>query len=175
MRKRLILIILLIIVLAVILLLFTELFLMGKVKNAELDSAAWSSGGGMTGGHRSAELKRDGGRAVLVIESREWHNSDLTRVTYTLGEEVLDELKTLIIKARVPILSKRSYSKTFALDGDTSTFRCSFSSGSYYSVSSQQRMLPSENDRFYALRDYLYSLASGEGVTEIIPGDQVKN
>ena len=175
MKKRIIIIVIILAVLAAAILGGRRLLLVSRLKNKELLSAAWSVGGGMTGGHSSIEIKLDGENAVIVTESQEWHNSDLTRTTYTVSADVLAELKELIIKAKVPVLEKRGMSKMIALDADTYHFRCRFEGGNYYSVSQDQKMSSGEAQKIMDIRDYLYSLTKGEGTTEIIPADSQGN
>ncbi len=125
----------------------------------------------MTGGHSSVEIRLEGDKAILVTEEQEWHNSDLTKVTYTLPADVMDKLKDLIIDADVPTLSKRGMSDIFAYDAATYSFSCYFEGVDYYSVSQNQKKSGAEADKLYAIRTYLYSLAQqNEGVTEIIKG-----
>ena len=142
-----------------------------RLKSKDLLKVRWGYGGGMTGGHSSIEITRDGENAVIVTEEQEWHNSDLMRVTYTVSAEVLENLKDLIIKANVPALDKRGMSKNFAYDAETFSFSCSFEGYIYYTVSQNQKRSADESKRLLEIRDYLYSLKKGEGVTEVIPGN----
>ena len=141
-----------------------------KLKNKDLLKVRWGYGGGMTGGHSSIEIRRDGDNAIIVTEEQEWHNSDLTRVTYTVSADVLDELKDLIIKANVPALDKRGFSRYIAYDAETYSFSCSFEGGNYYSVSQNQKSSASESRLLLDIKDYMYSLTKGEGETEVIQG-----
>lgn len=175
MKKRIILFVLILAVLAAAILGGRRLLLVSRLKNKELLSASWSVGGGMTGGHSSIEIRRKDEKAIIVTENQEWHNSDLTRTTYTVPADVLAELKELIIKAKVPMLEKRGMSKMIALDADTYHFRCSFDDGKYYSVSQDQKMSSREAQKMMEIRNYLYSLTKGEGTTEIIPGGSQGN
>ena len=175
MKKRIIIIIIILVVIAAAFLGGRELLLVSGLKNKELISAAWSIGGGMTGGHSSIEIKRDGQNAVIVTESQEWHDSDLIRVTYTVSADVLDGLKQLIIAAKVPVLEKRGMSDMIAYDADTYHFRCTFEGNHYYSVSEYQKKTSDEARKLLAVRDYLYSITKGEGITEIIPENNPDN
>ena len=174
MKKRILLIALAVIVLAAAVVGGYNMIIMSRLRSLTLESARWFCGGGMNGGHTSIDIRRDGDHAVAVTESQEWHNSDLEKVTYTLPLEVMDQIKDLIAKNNLNALSRRGYSKTIALDADTSSFSCFFKEGYGFSVSQNQKKTAAESKRFYEVRDLLYSLVEGvEGVKETLPGDQV--
>ena len=168
--KKLFIIIGILVIIACVVLAAYYMIPLQKIRNKELQKVRWSYGGGMTGGHSSIEITREGENAVIVTENQEWHNSDLTRITYTVSASVLDDLKDLIIKANIPAQSRRGYSKMLALDAETYTFSCSFEGYNYYSVSQNQKRSASEAKKLLEIRDYIYGLAKGEGVTEVIPG-----
>ena len=84
------------------------MILMSRLNALTLKKARWSCGGGMTGGHTSLEIKLEGDHAVAVAEKQEWHNSDLERTTYILPAEVMDQLKALIIKNKLNVLSRKA-------------------------------------------------------------------
>ncbi len=146
------------------------MIVMSRLNALTLKKAQWSCGGGMTGGHTSLEIRLEGDHAVAVAEKQEWHNSDLERTTYTLPAEVMDQLKDLIIKNKLNVLSRRGYSKMIALDADTDHFYADFTEGYGFGVSQEQKKSPAESKRFYEVRTFMYDLIKdAEGVTEIIP------
>lgn len=168
--KKSIIIVLTIIVLAAAILGGYHMIVMSRLNALTLIKVRWSCGGGMTGGHTSLEIKLEGDHAVAVAEGQEWHNSDITRTTYTLPAEVMDRLKDLIIKNKLNTLSKRGYSKIRALDADTDHFYADFKEGYGFGVSQEQRMSTAESKRFYEVRTFMYDLIKdAEGATEIIP------
>ena len=146
------------------------MIVMSRLNALTLRKARWSCGGGMTGGHTSLEIRLEGDHAVAVAEKQEWHNSDLERTTYILPAEVMDQLKDLIIKNKLNVLSRRGYSKMIALDADTDHFYADFNEGYDFGVSQDQKKSPAESKRFYEVRTFMYDLIKdAEGVTEIIP------
>ena len=172
MLRRILIIAGIIVLIMAIVMIAMNIIVMSDSRNHKIISAYWSVGGGMTGGHTSINIRRIGDEAVVVTESQEWHNSDLVKTEYKLSEDVFEELEELVYKARIPVLSRRGYTKMFALDGDTFSFSCYYDNGHSYSVSQTQRRSNAETKKLMAIRDYLYSLTGGEGVTEVIPGDQ---
>ena len=172
--KKLITMALIIIVLAAAILGGYQMILMSRLNALTLKKARWSCGGGMTGGHTSLEINLEGDHAVAVAEKQEWHNSDLERTTYILPAEVMDQLKALIIKNKLNVLSRRGYSRMIALDADTDHFYADFTEGYSFGVSETQKKTPAESKRFYEVRTLMYDLIKdAEGVTEVIPADQV--
>ena len=146
------------------------MIVMSRLNALTLKTARWSTGGGMTGGHTSLEIRLEGDHAVAVAEKQEWHNSDLERTTYILPASVMKDLKDLIIKNKLNVLSRRGYSKLQALDADTDHFYADFNEGYSFGVSQEQKKSPAESRRFYEVRTFMYDLLKGaEGVTEIIP------
>ncbi|MBQ1712729.1 MAG: hypothetical protein II024_05825 [Firmicutes bacterium] len=168
--KKLILILLIIVVLAAAVLGGYQMIVMSRLNALTLRKARWSCGGGMSGGHTSLEIRLEGDHAVAVAEKQEWHNSDLERTTYILPAEVMDQLKDLIIKNKLNVLSRRGYSKMIALDADTDHFYADFTEGYDFGVSQDQKKSPAESKRFYEVRTFMYDLIKDtEGVTEVIP------
>ena len=168
--KNLILIVLAIIVLAAAIAGGRQMIVMSRLNALKLSSASWSTGGGMSGGHTSLEIKLDGDHAVAVYERQEWHNSDTERTTYILPAEAMEQLKDLILKNRLNALSKRGYSDVRALDADTSHFYARFTEGYSFGVSQEQKMTRAESAKFYEVRTFMYDLIKDvEGTTEIIP------
>ena len=146
------------------------MIVMSRLNALTLRKARWSCGGGMSGGHTSLEIRLEGDHAVAVSEKQEWHNSDLERTTYILPAEVMEQLKDLIIKNKLNVMSRRGYSKMIALDADTDHFYADFNEGYSFGVSQDQKKTPAESKRFYEVRTFMYDLIKdAEGVTEIIP------
>ena len=82
----------------------------------------------------------------------------------------MDQLKDLIIKNKLNVLSRRGYSKMIALDADTDHFYADFTEGYDFGVSQDQKKSPAESKRFYEVRTFMYDLIKDtEGVTEVIP------
>jgi len=173
MKKRIIIIAGAIIVIAAAVLAGRNMILNGRIKNKELISARWGVGGGMSGGHSSVEIKKDGDNTIVIREEQSWHNSDLIRTTYIVSSDAMDKLKQRIIEARVPVLSKRGMSSLMILDGDTYSFSCSFEGYLSYSVIEGQKKSSAEEDKLMRIRDLLYGLTEleYESTTEVIPGD----
>lgn len=171
--KKLMLILLAVIVLAAVVAGGYQMIVMSRLSALTLERARWSCGGGMNGGHTSLEIRLEGDHAVAVAEKQEWHNSDLERTTYILPAEVMTQLKDLIVKNKINVLSRRGYSKIRALDADTDHFYADFSEGYYFGISEEQKKTPAESKKFYEVRTFMYDLIKdAEGKTEIFPDGQ---
>ena len=135
-----------------------------KYRNDTLKSVSVSTGGGMLGGHRGAELRREkDGSVVLKISRRETHADREETTTYRVDEKAFDELHEIIQKYQLYRASKRPYSKMQVMDGDTTSLSVSYTKGSF-SISDNQVLSRKMKEGFGKAEAYLYSLANGEGV-----------
>lgn len=165
--------ILILLILAAVIMGGYDMILKSRLSGLDLTYARWSKGGGMTGGHSSITFTKEADGVKVVTEEQEWHNSDLTRVTYTLPAQAMEQLKDLIIKNRINVLARRGYSDVRMLDGDTSSLSCSFGHDYSFYVHQEMKKSAAESRRFYEVRTLMYDLINGaEGVTEVIPGEQ---
>ena len=172
--RKLIIMILVLLVLAAAVLGGSEMIIKSRLSGLDLTYVRWSSGGGMSGGNRSITFIKEAEGVKVVTEEQKWHNSELTKVTYTLPSKAMEQLKELIIKNRINVLARRAYSNFRMLDGDTSSLSCSFGHDYSFYVHQEMKKSAAESKRFYEVRALMHELIKdAEGVTEVIPGDQV--
>lgn len=140
-----------------------------RFKNEALEYCRVSTGGGMLGGHRSVELRKQRDGSVTVTVSEQKTHADRERsITYPGSEEALAHIRELVTKHNLYGASKRSYSKLRVLDGDTTSISFSFDSDDFR-VSEEQTMSAVMRAGFTEVERYLNSLAVGEGVETVEP------
>lgn len=146
-----------------------KFFNVQKLKKENLVGAGYSRGGGMLGGHWSVYLRKDkSGGATLTVEEQDTHNSRKETTVYSVQVSALDELKNIILEYDLYGASKRPYSPIQALDADTDHYSCDFEK-SDFSISGEQMFSKRHGEGLTKLRQYLYSLATGEGTRTIEP------
>lgn len=134
-----------------------------------LESCSVSTGGGMLGGHRSVELRKQrDGSVTLTVSEQETHADRERTVTYPASEEALAHVKELVRQYDLYGASKKPYSEFRVLDGDTTSVSFSFESDDFR-VSEEQVLSRNMRTGFRAVIQYLNSLAVGEGVESIEP------
>lgn len=140
-----------------------------KYKNDVPQACSVSTGGGMLGGHWGAYLKtEEAGNAILQIKERETHADRERTTTYRVDPAAFERVRELVNEHRLFAASRRPYSRMQVLDGDTTTLSFDYKKGDF-SVSDQQVLSGRMREGFRAVRDYLCSLAAGEGVTTLEP------
>ncbi len=140
-----------------------------RFRNDELESCSVSTGGGMLGGYSSATLKRDPeGNAVLVVKGKETHADREVTTTYQADPAAFDKIREMVVKYDLYAASRRKLSPMQVLDGDTTHLSFDYSKG-YFSVSGEQMMNRNMRTGFNEVRNYLYSLAGGEGIRTVEP------
>ncbi len=140
-----------------------------KYGNDVLERCSTSTGGGMTGGSRSATLKRDGdGGAVLEVREREWHGAREFTTVYRVDPAAFDRIAEMVNEYDLYAASRRPRSNVVVLDGDTTSVSFDYSKGDFYVYDglSLTRKMSEGFDRVVA---YLYSLAEGEGTVTVEP------
>ena len=173
---RILTVILILLILAAVVIRGYDMIIKSRLSGLDLTSARGSRGGGMTGGHSSITFTKEAEGTKVVTEEQEWHNSDLTRVTYMLPADAMEQLKDLIIKNRINVLSRRGYSKMRVLDGDTSSLSCSFGADYSFYVHQEMKKSAAESKKFYGVRTLMYDLIKdAEGSTEVIPGGNAES
>ena len=140
-----------------------------KLKKQELRSCSTSTGGGMLGGYKNADLRRDKeGNVVLTITEKATHADREVTTVYPASPEAFDKIRELVDSCKLYAASKRPYSKFQVLDGDTTSVSFSYENDSFR-ISDNQELSQKMAKGFREVRDYLYSLAQGEGVTTVEP------
>lgn len=114
------------------------LFGCGKsVNNQKLISYSVSSGGGMTGGGSSSEIKYVGGDLLLVSRTSEYWFEDDTVKEYLIDEAVLEEIGDVFKKYKMSGWHNKTFTDMFVADGPSTSYSFSFSDGGYIYFSSQ--------------------------------------
>lgn len=116
-------------------------FMIGKhyvsIKGQRLNNYHYSSGGGMTGGHYSENIKRyDDTKALISIESADWHSQDAEVKEYFADISIMDELEEVIRDGRMNFWNRRKFTDIFVCDGESRGYTFRFDKG-YISFSSQ--------------------------------------
>ncbi len=137
-----------------------------------------TSGGGMTGGGDSTELRRgDDGRVTLSTRSREWHNSRETGMDYVVDESAFDQLAQIANDYDLRAASTRKDSDLLVLDAPTShlVFDLMAEDGGWdpdasFTISSEQELTDRDREGWRAVTTALAELAAGsEGVPYLEP------
>lgn len=140
-----------------------------KYKNDELKSCSYTVGGGMLGGYSGVRLQKEkDGRNTLTVTSKETHADREMSTVYEADPEAFDHIRELVNKYGLYAASKRRYSRVQVMDGETATLRFGYEKGSF-SISDNQVLSSKMKTGVREVRDYLRSLASGEGVTSLEP------
>ena len=124
----------------------------------------------MAGGHSGASLKTDmkTGEVTLTITERETHADREVSTVYKRSSEDFEAVREIVNKYNLYNASKKGRSPIQVLDGDTHSVSFDYSKD-YFSVSDYQALSRKEIKGLWEVRDYLYSLAPGEGVTTLEP------
>lgn len=145
----------------------------GQVEPGRIRSVSYTSGGGMTGGGVSSELRRNGdGTATLSTRERAWHNTRETGMDYVIGEEAFGIFASIANEYDLPRASRRRMSDLIALDAPTSSvsYVVEDDEGGYdvkasFSIGSEQELTAREREGFNAVAQALSELArESEGV-----------
>lgn len=121
-------------------LLMTGLFGCGKaddVKNKNLVSYRYSSGGGMTGGSSSEEINIIDGKVVLTYSDAEWWYEDATVKEYIIDAAVLQDIEKLFRKYRLKNKNGKRFNGVFVADGPSYCYLFKFGDGTEVSFSAQ--------------------------------------
>ena len=136
-----------------------------KFRADEFESCMVSTGGGMTGGYQSTELRREkDGSATLTERHKEWHYEREEKTVFPVSEETFAHVAELVNKYDLYTASKRRMSRIQILDGDTTTVSFHFGKR-YFSIRQLQRKWPSARKGYREVIEYLNSIPHGEGVT----------
>ena len=138
-----------------------------------IESVRHSSGGGMTGGGSSTELRRQkDGSVILSTREREWHNSRETGMDYACDASVFERLAQIANDYDLRAASKRRDQEFQTLDAPTSSLSFSMreKDGSYdidssFTISSEQELTARDHEGWNAVLAVFADVASeSEGV-----------
>lgn len=102
-----------------------------SIKGQKLNVYEFHSGGGMTGGYYSENVKKyDDTHALISIEKAEWHNQDPEISEYLVDMEILDELESVIRKNRMNFWNNKKFTNMFVADGESEGYYFSFDENS---------------------------------------------
>lgn len=146
MTKVLIVILCAIVVLAV---LVTVGYILGKKNRASeavkkergdgrLSQFYYSSGGGMNGAHHCTTVSvYDDTRAIITIESQEWHNEKMKVEELLVDIKILDELEAVFNKYGMKEWHQKTFTDMFEDDGESFSYFFEFDNFDFVSFSSQ--------------------------------------
>lgn len=97
-----------------------------SIRGQHLNSYRYSSGGGMNGGYHTETVKRYGDRALISIESAEWHSQDPTVREYLTDAAVLEELEAVVRKYHMNFWHQKEFTNAFVCDGESESYDFDF-------------------------------------------------
>ena len=107
------------------------------VKNKELISYRYSSGGGMTGGGNSTEISIVGDEAILTYSEKEWWYEDAHITEYRVDKAVLADIESVFRKYKMQNWNNKKFSDMFVNDGPTFSYSFRFDDNTGVAFSSQ--------------------------------------
>lgn len=107
------------------------------VKNKELVSYMYASGGGMTGGGTSTEISMIDGEVILTYSSTEWWYEDHDITEYKLDQAVLTDIESVFRKYKMQNWNDKKFSHIFVADGPSYSYSFIFEDGTTVFFSSQ--------------------------------------
>ncbi len=143
-----------------------------------IKSVLYTSGGGMTGGGESSELRRQkDGTVTLSTRGREWHNSRETGMDYVVDESAFERFAQIANDYNLLKASKRKESDLIVLDAPTSSisFTVTKEDGSYdldasFRIRSTLELTDRDREGFREVATALAELAAAsEGVPYVEP------
>lgn len=155
-----------------------------NINGQHLKAYKYSSGGGMTGGYRREVVKKYGDKAIICLESAEWHFQDPTVTEYLVDVAILDELEEIIRKGKMNFWHGKKFTNMFVSDGESESYSFDFDK-SYINFSSQIYPEPYSkklNELNKVVKKYLengqrlpglVSLEKDEDGNTIVPKDQL--
>lgn len=107
------------------------------VKNKELVSYIYSSGGGMTGGGNSTEINIVGDEVILTYSHKEWWYNDAHITEYKVDKAVLSDIESVFRKYKMQNWNNKKFSDMFVADGPSYSYSFKFDDNTGVSFSSQ--------------------------------------
>ena len=150
----------------------------GELEGSRIRAVRYTSGGGMTGGGDSTELRRNkDGSVTLTTRSKEWHNSRETGMDYVVDASAFDRFAEIANEYDLRGASKRKMSEYQALDAPTShlSYDLMTEDGDWdldasFTISSEQELTERDRDGWRAVTTALAELAQASvGVPYLEP------
>lgn len=108
-----------------------------SLKGQHLKKYTYSSGGGMTGGYYSKTVeKTDDDKALITVETAEWHNNEPEVKKYIVDSSVLFEIEKVVRRYRMNFWHNKKFTKMFVADGESYSYGFRFDEA-YIDFSSQ--------------------------------------
>ncbi|MGN0374253.1 MAG: hypothetical protein ACI4EN_02045, partial [Butyrivibrio sp.] len=108
-----------------------------NVKNKELISYVYSSGGSMSGGGNSTEISIIDGEVILTYSYTEWWYADADITEYRLDKAVLTDIESVFRKYKMQNWNGKKFTDMFVNDGGSYGYSFKFEDGTRVSFSSQ--------------------------------------
>ena len=89
---------------------------MPDVKNKELISYRYASGGGMTGGGNSTEISIVDGEVILTYSEKKWWYEDNDITEFKLDNAVLTEIESVFRKYKMQNWNNKKFSDMFVAE-----------------------------------------------------------
>lgn len=97
-----------------------------NIRNQQLNTYRFSSGGGMNGGYHLETVKRCDDQALIILESAEWHSQDPTVEEYLTDPAILDELEEIVRRNHMNFWNGKKFTNEFVYDGESESYHFSF-------------------------------------------------
>ena len=107
------------------------------LKNKELISYRYASGGGMTGGGNSTEISIVDGEVILTYSEKEWWYEDNAITEFKLDKAVLTDIESVFRKYKMQNWNNKKFSDMFVADGASYSYSFQFEDNTSVSFSSQ--------------------------------------
>ena len=108
-----------------------------NVKNKELISYVYSTGGGMNGGGNSTEISIIDGEVILTYSDAEWWYDDADITEYKLDKAVLADIESVFRKYKMQNWNGKKFTDMFVADGPSYSYSFKFDDSTRVSFSSQ--------------------------------------
>ncbi|MBS7315987.1 MAG: hypothetical protein KIG74_06260 [Clostridiaceae bacterium] len=108
-----------------------------NVKNKELISYVYSSGGGMTGGGNSTKISMIDGEVILTYSNAEWWYDDNDITEYKLDKAVLTDIESVFRQYKMQNWNGKKFTNMFVADGPSYSYSFRFEDNTGVFFSSQ--------------------------------------
>ena len=137
----------------------------------DLKRCIYRIGGGMLDSSREITLEKDKeGVRTVTLRMREDHSADTVKTVYPAGPEAFERITEIVVKHDLLGASRCPRSEIELLDGDSS-WECFEFEGQHFSIDDDRDMTDEMWTGFRAVREYLESILTGDGVTTVESDD----
>lgn len=137
----------------------------------DLKRCIYRIGGGMLDSNREITLEKDKeGVRTVTLRMREDHSADTVKTVYPAEPEAFKRITEIVVKHDLLGASRCPRSGIELLDGDSS-WECFEFEGQHFSIDDDRDMTDEMWAGFRAVREYLESILTGDGVTTVEPDD----